>query len=237
MLFSNPAVADFVNRNFEPAFHMVRPAPIINIDFGNGTVITRTLHGNVATLICNAGGQVIDILPGIYEPVTYLDRLEQLQMLFEFIVEQSNRQTQLIKYHTQRALALEEGRITGKFVRSGGNRFIESKRQVVWQEAPANVDDGLPRPTFRSAEFVPSLQNAAELAKWNLLVQDTREAELLSRRLIHDNLSATPLSQPDEITKWLFKDVLNVDLDDPYLGLSDSLFPNYPFRAEDEASS
>lgn len=158
-------------------------------------------------------------------------------MLFEFVAEQSNPRTQLIKYHTTRALALENSRTTGKFIRSGGNRFIDSKRRVVWQEAPANVDDGLPRPTFRSAEFVPSLQDATELAKWSLLVEDTRQSELLSRRLIHDKLSATPLSQPDEITKWLFKDVLNVDLDDPYLGLSDSLFPNYPFLAEDEASS
>ena len=213
---------------------MVRPAPIINIDFGDGNIITRTLHGNVATLICNAAGQVVDILPGIYEPVTYLDRLDQLHMLFEFVAEQSNPRTQLIKYHTQRALALEMGRGAGMFVRSAGNRFIDSRRRVEWQSVPETVGEALPRAVSRSNEPVPSLPNV-ELAKWNLLVEDTREAELLSRRQIHDKLSATPLLQPDELTKWLFKEVLSVDLDDPYLGLSDSLFANYPFRAEDQS--
>ena len=35
MLFSNDAVASFVNNNFEPAWECVRPVPLVHIDFGN----------------------------------------------------------------------------------------------------------------------------------------------------------------------------------------------------------
>src|SRR5436190_24116744 len=56
---------------------MVRPVPLIRIDFGNGQVTTRTLHGNVASYVCGADGKVVDILPGIYTPAAYTQALEQ----------------------------------------------------------------------------------------------------------------------------------------------------------------
>ncbi len=67
MLFSNDEIADFINTTFEPTWQSVRPVPLVRIDFGNGHVVTRTLHGNIATFVCNADGHVLDILPGIYQ--------------------------------------------------------------------------------------------------------------------------------------------------------------------------
>ena len=81
MLFSDEAVARFLNDNFEPVWQSVRPVPIVTIDFGNGTKVTRTLHGNVATLICTADGEVLDALPGIYAPQAFVERLEELKTL------------------------------------------------------------------------------------------------------------------------------------------------------------
>ena len=71
-----------INNNFEPVWESVRPVPIVTIDFGNGTKITRTLHGNIATYLCNARGTVFDILPGIYEPGEYLNQLNQFALLY-----------------------------------------------------------------------------------------------------------------------------------------------------------
>jgi hypothetical protein len=31
------------------------------------------------------------------------------------------------------------------------------------------------------------------------------------------------------LVKWLYKEVLHLDLDDPYLGLQTTLFDGYPF--------
>ena len=85
MLFSKPDVADFINRNFEPVWESVRPVPLVRIDFGNSKVITRTLHGNIASYVCAADGQVLDILPGIYTPPAYVERLYQLRLLANYV--------------------------------------------------------------------------------------------------------------------------------------------------------
>ena len=84
MLFSNDQVAQFINGYFEPVWEMVREVPIIRIDFGNGTVLTRTLHGNIATYVCAADGQVLDILAGIYTPAVYMAQLQQFRLLANY---------------------------------------------------------------------------------------------------------------------------------------------------------
>lgn len=81
MLFSRDQVAEFVNKNYEATWESVRPVPIVKIDFGNGTVITRTLHGNIASYVCNADGHVLDVIPGIYAPDVYVQRLNELRLL------------------------------------------------------------------------------------------------------------------------------------------------------------
>jgi hypothetical protein len=81
VLFSRDNVATFVNDNYEPAWESVRPVPMVKIDFGNGTIITRTLHGNIATYVCNSDGNVLDVIPGIYAPDTYVKRLNELRLL------------------------------------------------------------------------------------------------------------------------------------------------------------
>ena len=73
-MFSREDVATYVNRNFEPAWEMVRPVPIITLDFGNGHTATRTLHGNVASYVCCNDGEVVDVLPGMYTPAVFMMR-------------------------------------------------------------------------------------------------------------------------------------------------------------------
>ena len=84
MLFSSETVAKAINKS-------VRPVPIVTIDFGNGHTITRTLHGNIATYLCNANGTVFDILPGIYEPTEYLKQLNQFTLLNHTRASSSDR--------------------------------------------------------------------------------------------------------------------------------------------------
>lgn len=83
VLFSAPEIALFIGASFEPAWQNVRSAPASRVDFGNGNSVTRTLPGNIATYVCTADGEVIDILPGIYDPRTYLLRLQRFKLLTE----------------------------------------------------------------------------------------------------------------------------------------------------------
>jgi len=102
VLFSNPEISAYINKNFEPAWESVRSVPTITLDFGNGQKVTRTLHGNIATYVCTADGSIIDVIPGVYEPQAYLRQLKKLSEASKNIMVQSDRQFELIgKYHKE----------------------------------------------------------------------------------------------------------------------------------------
>ena len=65
------------------------------------------------------------------------------------------------------------------------------------------------------------------------LREDTQLNETVRRRQIHAMLASKGLIRPREIAKPIYKEVLHADLDDPYLGLGNILFANYPFAKED----
>ena len=46
-------------------------------------------------------------------------------------------------------------------------------------------------------------------------------------------MAATGPVPPKDLVRWLYKDVLHADLDDPLLGLGEVLNKNYPFADED----
>ncbi|MSU76837.1 MAG: hypothetical protein EXS16_01955 [Gemmataceae bacterium] len=214
MLFSREDVAAFVNKHFEPAWEMVRPVPIVRIDFGNGTVATRTLHGNVASYVCDADGQVVDILPGIYTPTAYTSALERPRALAEALsaLQVQPQLTRLREYHraaAQRLLVAQPRPGDGLVPLDPGKKTIE--RPVERIVIPAAPSSRRPR-------------TAAELANWQPLVADTLVNETQRRRQIHERLALAERQRPDQIKPWLYRDVLHADLADPYLGLGDDFF-------------
>jgi hypothetical protein len=180
VLFSNPAIARFINQNFEPSWESVRPVPKVTIDFGNGTVVNRTLHGNVATYICNANQIVTDVLPGVYSPDAYLDQLKRI----------CSRAAPQTKVHQQ---------------------------QIQQRVAPSS----------RLVRRTQSSNPASEQLFENLQV-DTRLNEQ-RREQITAYLKAHFKSTPASMKFWLYREVLRADLNDPYLGLREILFADYPF--------
>ena len=63
---------------------------------------------------------------------------------------------------------------------------------------------------------------------------DSEVNELIRRKAIHEYLAVRPDLRPDDMKRWLFKEVLHADLDDPQLGLGVVLNANYPFAEEDK---
>lgn len=100
MLFSQPDVASYINQNFEPVWKSLRPVPKVSIDFGNGKVIKRTLHGNIATYVCTADGAVIDVLPGLYDKKAYIAELDKLAFIAaQLPFDAPGRANALAAYH------------------------------------------------------------------------------------------------------------------------------------------
>lgn len=243
-MFSNQQVSDFINATFEPAWESVRPVPRVSIDFGNGKVVRRTLHGNVVTWVCNSDGQVLDALPGVYEPVMYSRRLQDLAKLFEYA-----RQHEMVRgdslgavqeYHDRQAERLERGQPRDQFVREVRRTITGVERGVRLMLQPAARIQSRARRGVRNerfAGFVPDPNTRStserpaqeELAEWKSLGTDTKLNETKRRLQIHQYLRKQPLQSPQKLRKWMYREVLHADLDDPWLGLGKLLFGNYPF--------
>lgn len=222
MLFSDQTIADFINSTFEPVWESVRPVPIISIDFRNGHVINRTIPGNIATYVLAADGQVLDILPGMYTPDAYLAQLKWFKTL-DYIASMpmERRQAALYEYHTDaiKRLSLKSASVSQSIAASHRGLSAASGSYATATERStkpiASTKPDLP-------EVAPGVQKLTidEASQWQALVQDTRDNELLRRSTIHESLARSKPVRPDAVTKWLFREVLNVDLDDPYLGLA-----------------
>jgi len=232
-LFSRDDVAAFVNKNFEPVWQSVRPVPIVRIDFGNGTVLTRTLHGNIATYVGTADGQVLDLLAGIYTPAVYVQRLQQFRLLANYADQQgpAQRVERLRAYHKGQLEALRKDTTPPVLVNVAdmSKRMIEGgiKAMLV---TPDRAQVLSARDVRRAAPGDPGLASADDLATWKALVQDTEANESVRRRQVHQLLASASPATSAALTKRVYKDILHADLDDPYLGLGSSLFAGYPFK-------
>jgi hypothetical protein len=223
VLFSNQQVASFLNQRFEPVWEMVRPVPLVRIDFGGGNVLTRTLHGNIASYVCTADGCVVDILPGIYTADVYTASLSQVRTVAASLGSDrdnppARRLNRLQQYHQEEAAALRNNQpraaAAARLPRDGGKGVIERRVEVAIAGILPN-NAGMP-----ASGPIPV---GADLGQWQALVDDTRRNESQRRLLIHDKLAANTPLRPEQIKSWLCKVVLNSDLDDPYLGLGDML--------------
>ncbi len=202
MLFSSPKVAQYVNEHFEPVWQSVREVPTVTIDFGNGKKMTRTMNGNIATYICNNQGYVIDVLPGIYDQETYLAGLQGIHELScQLPTDSKAFDLALLQHH-----------------RTPARSLVETASSAV----PGVASPAVPLdPTSMSPMSI-------SMGKEQLM-GDVNLNENERRPMIHTYLSARVRTRPEDMKKWLYREVLHADLDDPMLGLGKVLGQNYPF--------
>lgn len=217
-----------INDQYEPVWVSLRPVPIVRIDFGNGNVVTRTLHGNIATYVCDADARVIDILPGIYEPSIYCDRLTQLWWLHRYAHENRDLTAFLRQYHMKQAalLAKHEEPMRVAPMRDMSKAAIEITLERILEPAGTHHLGEVAKPLTH-----PNFDRPGQLPRWSKLFEDTKVNER-ARKQIHDLLAAQGPVRPDVITKKVYREILHADLDDPYLGLGETLFATYPFRED-----
>ena len=261
MLFSNTEVAKFIDATFEPVWVSVRPAPLVTIDFGNGTKVMRTLQGNVATYVCDAEGTVHDVLPGIYTPVPYREQLALLAVLANDLAKVSaeERQKRLKAYHVKRALALAKAvppRVAAIGMTGGGGKggfggggFGGGNGGGFGGQGgggQGGFGSSNSKPLYAGIEgpieavlagrpFVSATPQGGDLANREDLKFDVLVNETVRRKLVHDQLAVLGNVKPDDLKKWLFRVVLKADLDDAKLGLGPVLNDGYPFGGEDAA--
>jgi hypothetical protein len=65
-------VSQFLRDNYVLHWQSVRPVPRVTIDFGDGRKLERTLTGNSAHYVLSSDGTPLDVLPGLYSPLAFL---------------------------------------------------------------------------------------------------------------------------------------------------------------------
>lgn len=119
----------------------------------------------------------------------------------------------------------EHGTPSGPATRLMGKSSVEAPLK-------AAVDPGFVPPHYEPKTPPKGLRNlsAEEASKWDALLHDTIINERLRREMIHKKLMESDTHLAGDILKWLYREVLDSDLDDPYLGLGKQLFGGYPFE-------
>lgn len=227
VLFSNQLVSQHINESFEPLWEALRPVPIVSVDFRNGHVLKRPLAGSVATYVCAPDGQVLDILPGFYAPDVYLAQLRSFQQLHAIAaLAIDRRQPLLTKYHFDATSATTTRKSTLGAALGSSMSKLDSGRSTL--QSPLKAMVASPSHEAKGPEKIANLTEE-ETAQWHALLQETQTNETVRRAAIHERLGKSTPVRPDGIVKWLYKDVLHCDLDDPYLGFDKLQFGN-PFK-------
>jgi hypothetical protein len=244
VLFSSDSVATFINNQFEPVWVSVRDVPLVTIDFGNGSKIVRTLNGNVATYALTADGTILDILPGIYQPEVYVEQLNQFVLLNRYahsFVLGKTSEILLKEYHAKQAELLGDGKEPGKivynFAAAVSKARVENPLKFVIGDAANGAKGKAVAASPQAVPVPPESPVSKTLRGWKELTEDTVLNETVHRKAIHEQLAAMNKATPNDITKWLYKNILHADLDDPTLGLGEILSKNYPFAEEDRTAA
>ena len=104
VLYANTQLRERLHDRFILHWKSVRPAPRITVDFGDGRKIESTVTGNSIHYILDPDGQLVEALPGLYDPVTFTRNLIDAETFIKSLAYKtsSNRQALLYAYYTDR---------------------------------------------------------------------------------------------------------------------------------------
>jgi len=203
VLFAHPAVRAFIAANFVPAWESVRDVPTVTIDFGGGRTLKRTVNGNIATYVCAPDGRVVDILPGLSTPEAFLEDLRAALAL--------------VKRPPEEVVAHHRTATTGAILKA----FPVDASKTAGIEPRVKRAIGVDR--TKKIGIEPRVKSAILGADRALLEADTLANREVRKPKIHA-LLAEAVFTPAELTKRVYRDILDCDLDDPYLGLGEAAF-------------
>jgi len=233
VLLSDASIQETLQERYVLCWQSIRPVPKVTIDFGEGKVLERTLKGNTAFYLCRADGRVVDVFPGVYTPADFLRELEAADPL----VRRSD--AEVLEWHRAKS---------PQPVAGGPSRAITMSKMVV--ESPvlealdAGGHPGAEGGDSSFARYAASLHDMSDAPRSRrevaaripagpgtpgdrMVAEDSRRNVRFVRPGVHLLLSeGLPLVA--ECRAAVFKDLLGVPLDDPYLGLGEQVIPGTP---------
>ncbi len=80
-LYPNALVKKLLSEDFILYWQSLRPVPRITIEMGDGRKIERTITGNSIHYVLDADGRILDAIPGMYAPRTFVEILTTAKRL------------------------------------------------------------------------------------------------------------------------------------------------------------
>ncbi len=198
MLFSQSELAGFLTENFECAWESLRPVPRIDIDFGNGYRLQRTLKGNIATWLCTPEGLALDVIPGLMGPKAFRSRVQAFLDTW--------------RGNGAPGAAADANVLRSRFTRFHQEALVRAN-DAKTNELPPVVPDT--RKLVVEDPILVALREPDAFLK-NDTQYNELERDAPTRRLMLQAL----LQPPAQYTVGLFATVLDVNLHDPFLGLA-----------------
>lgn len=202
----------------------VRPAPKVTIDFGNGKRLERTLKGSTIVYVCRPDGAVVDAYPGVYTADDFLS------LLAETRPQQTRSPLQVLAWHRSQAStpALAAGPVeltaSKAVVQAPLASMLENRRA-----APSGEFSDMSALPVTRGDVAERLGLPPEASGGAIVAADSRRYRNSTRAATHRLIGGFQgLPTPDQCLKPLFKDILKVPIDDPYLGLKDESIPGTP---------
>jgi len=226
VLFSDAKVSAFIRDQFVAAWEGVRPVPTVEIDFGNGRKIKRTVNGNIATYICAPDGRVVDVIPGLNTPEAFLQDLRYALNLYRASMASFDKT--VIDYHTANLTTPTVYEwVRNDMAKALNERLLRmslDKRQEIVDRKGigTKIVDPYDRRDLGKREIEAPIRKLST-EESAILAADTEINRRERKPVIHRILSEK-VCRPADITKRIYKEALHCDLDDPYLGLISGAF-------------
>ncbi len=248
MLLSEPKLQSFLKNDVVPCWEMVRPVPKVTIDFGDGKKLERTLAGNTVIYVCSSDDQVADAFPGVYTADDFLPQAEAAAKTAMTPVSswKSWHEGQVkLAIDQESRTTMSKAVVETPLVNALGMRPSIARAQQ--QNAPVASPMSDPAGAFEriSARIVDSSHEALTEAQMHEMLRlpkgkvltpeeigdyavrrDSQNNVRIVRPAVHFFLmSQKDAVTPEQAKPVLFKRLLKVALDDPYLGLANALPP------------
>lgn len=253
MLLSDPNVAKLLSNEFVLCWESVGSPATVTVDFGNGRVLKRTLGGNTVMYICSPDGRVMDALPGIYTPNDFLSEArETLSAMMQNGLTSPQAWRAWHNNKVSAAIAAEQIRTTmskrmveSPLLKALGLRGRDpqpraesekiSNPHAAIDALAAKIEDLSKNPAttqrlLAELEGVRAGQHlTSEEIGRRVVALDSRTNVTLVRPAVHLLLTTyDDIPTPAQLRDPIFKKVLHVPIDDPYLGLVGPLIPGSP---------
>jgi hypothetical protein len=232
---SDPDVIQLLSTEVIPVWESVGSVPKVTIELGNGKTLERTLGGNIVTYILSSEGDVYDAYPGVYRPWDYIS---EIQKTLNFVnnLKQPENAKEIVSWHRAQfseQVQFEQQRITFS------KALVESPLLKALNMGPAIGTEK--NTNFRDISKEPA--TVQELSNMLLKTKSKDPEEIgrsgvdadsennlkLMRPAVHalySNYNSLP--KIEKFRDVIYKELLHIPLDDPYLGLAGALVPGSP---------